>query len=49
MMPVRDVCAFVFTLLLVSAVIGTAYFLRERQYTARDITDMSSSQRHTDR
>ncbi|MBI3702155.1 MAG: hypothetical protein HY242_17160 [Afipia sp.] len=38
----RDICAVVLTALLVAAVAGTAYVMLERQYNARDITDISA-------
>lgn len=46
MIPARDIWAFLFAVLLVGAVLGTGYVLRERHYGARDMTDMSSSRRH---
>jgi hypothetical protein len=42
MVPVRDICAFLLTVLLVGAVLGTGYVMRESHYSARDMTDMSS-------
>ncbi len=43
MMHVRDIYALVFAALLVGAVVGTGYVMRERQLTSRDMTDLSSS------
>ncbi|MBN8981987.1 MAG: hypothetical protein J0I29_12030 [Rhizobiales bacterium] len=43
MISVRDICAVAFVVLLVAAVIGTGYVLRERPLSPRDITDLSSS------
>lgn len=43
MMPVRDICALVFAALLIVAVVGAGFALRERQLNPRDMTDLSSS------
>jgi len=47
MISVRDICALVFAALLVGAVLGTGYMMLERHYSARDMTDMSSSHRRS--